>query len=100
MLRHSLPRALRLAPLLSVLFAGSVIGTPAYSQPLSARDLGKFTGVYQISSKKFLYIQLWPGGEGKLSYTDDAGHVRALFPASGDTFTAGPGLSVSAPVQM
>jgi uncharacterized protein len=89
------------APILAVvLVLCSILLTPV--RLLSAGSTGElegYAGVYQLSHGKFVYVQPWPGGTGQLTYTDDDGNVRALFPSKKNTFTAGPGLLVKGPTQ-
>lgn len=62
--------------------------------------LEEYCGVYQLPSKKLIYIQPWPGGGGQFTFTDDAGEVRSLFPAGDGVFSAGAGLAQHSPVAM
>ena len=81
--------------------AGLLLAAAGAAHPAaSGDDVEKFAGVYQLYPGQFVYIQPWPGGGGQLTYSDDAGHVRALFPTSKNLFTAGPGLLVRTPVEM
>lgn len=76
------------------------IAAGARAQPGSAAALEKFSGVYQVAPGRFIYIQPWPGGEGKLLYTGEDGQLRALSEAAANVFLAGPGLLLSTPVEM
>jgi uncharacterized protein len=72
-------------------------------QARPASDLERFSGVYELAPGQFLYIEPWPSGGqggGQLTFTDDAGTVRALFPESNNRFTAGPGFLVRTPTQL
>jgi len=52
-----------------------------------------------LARGRLLYVQPWPGGDGKLLVTDEAGQLRALSSVSGNSFTSGPGLLQSAPIE-
>ncbi len=56
--------------------------------------------MYQISPGRFIYIQPWPGGEGKLLYTGEDGQIRALSLAAENVFVGGAGLLLSTPAEM
>ena len=83
-------------------------------QALTAGDLEKLCGVYELAPGRLLYLEHWPGqgpGQGPagsqsssqpspaLMLTDEAGTVRALYPDSKNRFTAGPGMQVRTPTQ-
>jgi hypothetical protein len=61
--------------------------------------LERFAGFYRLSSREFVCIQPWPGGGGKLAYSDEAGQVRALFPVAKNVFSAGPGFLLQTPTE-
>ena len=69
-----------------------------------AGDINRYAGVFEVGNGQHIYIQPWPGGEGKLLYTDDIGRVRALVQSSSSrkdaTFTGGPGLLVTSPIEL
>lgn len=95
-------RLIKMARLASlVLMALAILVAPAGAREQAGlTDLEKFSGVYEISPGQFVYLQPWPGGEGKLAYSDETGQLRALFFASENVFSAGPGLLVPAPTEV
>jgi len=62
--------------------------------------INRFTGVYEVAPEKFIYIQPWPGAEGKLLYTGEDNQIRALSPAAENVFVAGPGLLLATPAEL
>ena len=84
-----------------LLIVAATLAMPAKAQKsVRLADLEKFSGVYELSPERFVYIQPWPGGGGKLAYSDDLGQIRALFSISENTFVAGPGLLVPTPAEL
>ena len=84
-----------------VLIVAATLAMSARAQEnVRLADLEKFSGVYELSPGHFLYIQPWPGGGGKLAYSDDMGQIRALFSMVENTFVAGPGLLVPTPAEL
>ena len=92
----------RTAALAIVCFAAAA--APAQNAAGLGKPVERFAGVYQLSGKRLIYIQPWPGGEASLSYLDETGQLRALFPdtvsARESTFVGGPGLLVREPVEL
>ncbi|MBI4463679.1 MAG: hypothetical protein HY647_03145, partial [Acidobacteria bacterium] len=86
----------------SMVLAAVALGgaSAAAQEKVPANSLEKFSGVYELTAKKLVYIQPWPGGEGKLAYSQEGGQLRALFPVSENVFSAGPGLLLSTPVEV
>ncbi|MBI2816837.1 MAG: alpha/beta fold hydrolase [Acidobacteria bacterium] len=66
----------------------------------SSLPLDRFSGIYQVSPRHFIYIQPWPGGEGKLLYTGEDGQLRALSSAGENAFVGGPGLLLASPAEL
>jgi pimeloyl-ACP methyl ester carboxylesterase len=88
------------------LFAGvfsiSARQTPIV-QPVDAKALREYTGVYQWGSNAFLYLQMWEEfsgfGKPRLVAFDESGDVRPLYRTDQDKFFAGPGVAVAEPVE-
>ncbi|MCH8267444.1 MAG: alpha/beta fold hydrolase [Acidobacteria bacterium] len=89
------------AALIAVLMAAAILAVQARAQEqVHSTDLEKFSGVYELSPKQFVYIQPWPGDETKLAYSDEAGQLRALIPVAESIFSAGPGLLLFTPTEL
>jgi uncharacterized protein len=88
-------------PILPIFLMALVVpATSATAQrKTGAQDLKKYSGIYAPSRGQFLYLQPWPGGEGKLLLTDERGQLRALSSESENVFSGGPGLLQSAPAE-
>ena len=85
----------------AVLIAAAILAVHARAQEkVHSTDLEKFSGVYELSPKQFVYIQPWPGDETKLAYSDEVGQLRALIPMEEGIFSAGPGLLVFTPTEL
>lgn len=92
----------RMVLVVSMVLAAVALGSAsaAAQEKVAANSLEKFSGVYELSGKRLLYIQPWPGGGGKLAYSEQEGPLRALFPVSENVFSAGPGLLLPTPVEV
>ena len=85
---------------LLISFASASAGQAQSIPASSPGQLERFTGIYAITPGKFIYIQPWPGGDGTLLYTSEAGQLRVLTFAAPNVFTAGPGLLLHSPVEL
>ena len=73
-------------------------GSALAPETSAATDRETFAGIYELSNGMLVYIQP-RGGDGKLVYCNDAGEVRELSPVSENTYSAGPGVFLSEPVE-
>lgn len=69
------------------------------TQEIDKETLHAYEGVYRLSPTKHVYIQVLDALGDNLVYFDDTGEIRALYPRSTDTFTAGPGLFLPFPLE-
>ncbi len=59
---------------IAVLIVAAILAVHARAQEnIHSTDLEKFSGVYEVSPRQFIYIQPWPGDETKLAYSDETG---------------------------
>jgi len=83
-------------------FSISAHQTPI-AQPVDAKALREYTGVYQWGPNAFLYLQMWEEfsgfGKPRLVAFDESGDVRPLYRTDQDKFFAGPGVAVAEPVE-
>jgi len=81
---------------LGALALGAFVLTSSAQEKLDLNKLEKFSGVYELPSKRLIYIQPWPGPEARLVYTDET----ALTFTAENVLTAGPALFLPTPVEV
>ena len=106
---HAWIEGIAILPLACLALACATPGEPlTEAQPSKAVDpkapdpkaLAEYAGAYQVGADRFAYLQPWIElGEDHLTWFDESGEIRGLYPADRDQFDIGPAAGVPEPVE-
>ena len=73
-------------------------GEPA--KAVDPKSLAEYSGAYRVGADRFAYLQSWQelGGD-HLTWFDESGAIRGLYPAGADQFDVGPSAGLKDPAE-